>query len=134
LRSSFSPLAVIVTALSFSTSLGKEHDKVRQFLLDVEKFKAGREGVPSSSAHDQEGGGINKGMTMTMTMMAALNFMTMAIVIVAIVCAFIGSGSEIGSRRLFIVNVINGTSCEGGGGYSNQIKTMRVKCAEEQEV
>ena len=84
-------------------------------MLDVEKFKAGREGVPSSSAHDQEGGGINKGMTMTMTMMAALNFMTMAIVIAAIVCAFIGSGSEIGSRRLFIVNVITGRPVKGGG-------------------
>ncbi len=82
-------------------------------MLDVAKFKVASKGVPPASARDQEGEGIDKGMTTTTTT-AALNFVMMATVIVAIVCAFIGPGSEIGSRRLFIVSVIDGTSCGGG--------------------
>ena len=99
--------------MSFWTSLGKEHANVRQFLLDVAKFKAGGKGVPPASVRDQEGEGIGKGTTTTTTM-AALNFVTMATVIAVIACVFVGLGSEIGSRRLFIVSVIDGTSCEGG--------------------
>ena len=51
---------------------------------------------------------------MMTAMMAALNFVTMATVIAAITCAFVDPGSEIGSRHLFVDNVIDGVSCEGG--------------------
>ena len=99
--------------LTGDNASGLEHDEVRQFLLDVAKFKAGGEGVPPPFAHNQAGVENNKGTTTTM-MTATLNFMTMVTVIAVIVCAFVGPGSEIGSRRLFVINVINRMSCEGG--------------------
>ncbi len=72
----------------------------------------GSKGVPPASTRDQEGEGIKKGTTTTTT--AAFNFVTMATVIAAIVCAFVGTGSEIESRRLFVVNGIDGMFCKGG--------------------
>ena len=59
------------------------HDKIHQFLLDVTKFKAGGKGVLPSSARDQKGGGINKGMTMTATTTTS-NFVKMVTMIAAI--------------------------------------------------